>query len=153
MICITGIPGSGKSTVCKKLKEFGYDCKNVSLIKGYEECLDGDEVDIDCLKSKLRLVKSNNTIIEGHFTHLLDCDLIIILQRDPELVRKTLSERGYSKEKIEENMDALISDTIYYESLEFLPAPLIRKVNVIENDVDAAVVKCIEVIDIFQKRN
>ena len=153
MICISGIPGSGKSTVCKKLKEFGYDCKNVSLIKEYEECLDGDEVDTDCLKSKLHLVKSNNTIIEGHFAHLLGCDLIIILQRDPELVRKTLSERGYSKEKIEENMDALVSDTIYYESLEFLPAPLIRKVNVIENDVDAAVLKCIEVINTFQKRN
>ncbi|MCW6168230.1 MAG: hypothetical protein LVQ96_01705 [Thermoplasmatales archaeon] len=135
------------------MKELGYDCKNASLIEGYEKCLDGDEVDIDCLRNRMNFVKSNNMIVESHFAHLLGCDLIIILQRDTESVRRTLSNRGYSKEKIEENIDALLSDTIYYESLEFLPAPLIRKVKVTENNLDDAVLKCVEVINSFQKRN
>jgi adenylate kinase len=134
VISITGIPGSGKSSVCNILKKLGFDCKNVLDMEGAKICLEGEEMDIDCLKERLNRDIYNGTIIEGHYSHLLGCSEIFILERDEEIVREVMRTRGYSEEKINENIDALRSDIIYQESLDLLPASRIHRIQVEEGN-------------------
>lgn len=132
MICITGIPGSGKSTVCSILSGLGYECMNVLDLPGARQCLDGDEMDLDCLLGISRQYVDSSLIIEGHYSHLLRCSMVFILERGENRIADVLSSRKYPGEKIEENIDALRSDTIYQEALELAPASRIHRITVME---------------------
>ncbi len=153
MICITGIPGSGKSTMSQRLTEMGLNSIHANEIPGYLECLDADEIDIECLSEKISHINTRDLIVESHYSHLLGCDLILILERDTDHVRKTLEKRGYSEQKIRENLEAAMSDVVYEESLEFLPTPLIRRISVEEDDIDRTAERCEIIIRDFLKRN
>ena len=62
-------------------------------------------------------VITEDSILEGHFSHEFDnIDKIIVLRCDPKVLVKRLSERGYSKEKVRENLEAEAIGTIYSES-------------------------------------
>lgn len=144
MIGITGIPGSGKSSVCVALRRMGYDCRGVLDINGAKSCLEGEEMDIDCLREKLHGEEEEGLIIEGHYSHLLGCSMVFILQRPEGIILKVLRERKYPESKISENLDALRSDIIYQESLEFLPASRIHRIDVEEGNPEKAVLRIVE---------
>lgn len=132
MICITGIPGSGKTTLCSKLRDHGIKCISVLEIPGAENCRNGDEVDIDCLKEKFDGILDTDIMVEGHYSHLLKCNSVIILDREEMAVTLELRNRGYSEKKINENLDALRSDVIYRETLDLMPSTRIRRIKVQE---------------------
>ena len=146
MWCITGVPGSGKTTICKLLNERGISCTNALDLPGSSRCIEGGEVDTDCLGLIIRQ-QNSHAVIESHFSHLLGCDSIIILERGEEGTAGELEGRKYSREKISENIDALRSDTIYYEALEKLPSGRIHRIKVEEGGIDLALEKCIELIE------
>lgn len=145
MWCVTGIPGSGKSTMCKLLNERGIRCINALDFPGSNKCRESDEVDIDCLRRAIS-GKESDSVVEGHFSHLLDCDSVIILERDEEAIGKTLEARRYSPAKIRENMDVMRSDVIYREALERLPAGRIHRIVVKENCLEEALSQCVDLI-------
>ncbi len=138
MISITGIPGSGKTSVCILLNQMGLDCRNVLDLEGATDCLEDEEMDIGCLREKIRRRPGDPAIIEGHYSHLLGCSEIFILERDEHVIRDILETRGYSNEKINENLDAMRSDIIYQESLEFLPTSRIHRIKVEEKHPEYA---------------
>lgn len=138
MICITGVPGSGKSTVCGILREQGFDCRNVLDLEGANSCLEGDEMDIDCLREKAIPYTNTGIIVEGHYSHILQCSMIFILERGEDIVSEALKQRGYPHEKISSNIDAIRSDIIYQEALESAPAPRIHRIVVHEGNPGAA---------------
>ncbi len=116
-IAITGTPGTGKSSVAGLLSE-KYEVHSVKELAESYECSEKDDtgellVDVDCLKGKI-----GNGIIEGHLSHLLNPDLIILLRCNPEVLRKRLEGRGYSDEKLRENLEAEAVDVILEEALE-----------------------------------
>ncbi len=127
LICISGIPGTGKSTICNLLNDLGYTCVEGNALAVKYGCLSGDEVDVDCLSDRMR---SDNFkgIVAAHYAHLLPCNIVIILEADESALRQRMMDRGYSPEKIDENLDAQRSDTIYAESLERLPANRIFRI-------------------------
>ncbi len=47
-----------------------------------------------------------DAVIEGHLSYLAPSDLMIIIRLDPSILRKRLNERGYSDEKVKENIEA-----------------------------------------------
>lgn len=151
MICISGIPGSGKTTLCEVLRQAGTDCIHVLDIPGSTQCLEGDEVDLQCLREKAEVMANSGVIIEGHYSHLLQCNAVIILERDEEYIRKELENRGYSSEKIEENVDALRSDVIYQEALEKLPSTRILRIKVSEGQPDIVLNMALQFI--MQQKN
>ena len=146
MICISGIPASGKSTVCDRLSGLGYKCIHLSEIAAGMGCIESGEVDIDCL-SELKL--DRDTIVESHYAHLLACDYVIILDTSQEDVCRRMGDRGYSREKIEENMDALLADSIYYEALERLPSVRIYRISNPEGELDETVNKTVSLLKSF----
>lgn len=145
MWCITGVPGSGKSTICKLLDESGIPCINALEIEGAGECVENGEVDLDCLTFIVDR-RNSRKAVESHFSHLLNCKDVILIERSEDGVKRELQNRGYEKLKVDENLDALRSGTIYSESLEKLPSVRIHRLKVEEGQLNQAFDKCRQLI-------
>ncbi|MHB8360902.1 MAG: AAA family ATPase [Thermoplasmataceae archaeon] len=126
-ICITGVPGSGKSYLAVKIRDIRYTVGDLNTLASEAGCMIGEEVDIECLAAVLE--NSNIGIVEGHYSHLLPCRAIIITEATEECIEGRLKLREYSKEKIEENLDALRSDSIFSEALDRIPATRIMRID------------------------
>jgi adenylate kinase len=118
VIVITGVPGSGKTTLAKELSkrlkarvinilDFA---KSQNLHLEYDEAYQTFVVDENVLIRKLsEHIKNSedNVIVEGTFAHLLPkelVDLFILLKADPNDLYKRLSQRKYPYHKIFENI-------------------------------------------------
>ena len=114
-IGLTGTPGVGKTTVASILSARFTVIKIVDLAaeKGYLGSFDDEfgakEIDIESLASALEKEwqepAENTTVIEGHLSHYLPCDLVIVLRCAPEILRSRLSQRGYPEWKINDNVE------------------------------------------------
>lgn len=124
---LTGTPGSGKTTIAKSLSEQGMKVvflndylRERSLLRDYDEEFGSYDVDIDeVAESMIPLLEGEETIlVEGHLSHLLPCDSIIVLRCNPFTIKERLQKREYSPEKVMENMEAEALDVILVESIE-----------------------------------
>jgi adenylate kinase len=121
-IALTGTPGTGKTTVAKLLPFKIIDIN--ALVKGglnvgidpERGCL---EADMDALASQLKEMDSGEiSILEGHFAHHF-VNWAIVLRLAPTSLKSRLESRGYSIEKIRENLEAEALDVILVEAVEF----------------------------------
>ncbi len=117
---LTGTPGTGKTTISKHLER-----EVLHLSDLYSSSSDGKNsagewlVNIDILNKKTQNILEDYTIIEGHFSHQMDnIDQIIVLRCDPAVLKKRLECRGYSEEKIRENLEAEAIGIIFSEACE-----------------------------------
>lgn len=128
---ISGTPGTGKTTVGQMLSEEGYPVMNLQQFAIEHECQDGfdeirDSVIIDEDKLHDKLVEfleeqEGDWIIEGHYGDLVPEHFVIqcfILTADLKELRKRLASRNYSKEKIEENIEAEIMKECWITALD-----------------------------------
>ena len=119
-IALTGTPGTGKTTLSKKLN---YNI--VSINQSYPEISDGKNengdwlINLDKLLKNFEVAKYNNTVFEGHVSHFLEnLDLIIVLRCRPIILQKRLEERNYNQEKIRENIEAEALNIISEEAID-----------------------------------
>ena len=119
-IAITGTPGTGKTTAVISLSNIYpvYSVRALALDMGCADSIENGEiiVDTDCLNMKMRM--DGDHIIEGHLSHLLSPDVIIILRCHPNVLKERLLPRKYPKKKLMENLEAEAVDVILEESLE-----------------------------------
>lgn len=125
-VAITGIPGTGKSTVCTVLKERGYNCIHLDSAALEKECIDGETVDVDCIRQR---VDGNHDFAESHYAHYSACRSVVILHCETSVILQRLKQRGYSESKINENIDAQNSDIIYQEALDLIPSVRIHRID------------------------
>jgi len=115
-LALTGSPGTGKSTVSSLLGDFGYCIETVESLAEELGCIEeADPVDgarpIDVEEMLIKLESSweeepgEATIIDGHLSHLLPVDGLVILRCRPTELRERLVRRSYSIQKIEDNVD------------------------------------------------
>lgn len=126
-VVITGTPGTGKTSVAKALEKYKF--KNYNLSKILKKC--GAGVD---KKRKVKIIdekkfgkeinkvlrKNENIVVESHLSHYSNpkyVDLCVVLRTNPKILEKRLEKRGYSKEKIKENVEAEQIDLILVEAL------------------------------------
>lgn len=124
IIAVSGTPGVGKTAVAKLLAEkLGYtyvDLKKFAIEHGIDE-IKGDEleVEIDELSYFIeKELKGKNVVLDGHLSHLMPADQVIILRLHPKIVGERLKERGYSREKISENVEAELVDVCLVEAVD-----------------------------------
>lgn len=126
MISITGTPGTGKTQLAEELRRRGYEVLDLNgfirengLLEEKDEARDTYCVDVDSLDISLEEHRKMNLIlIEGHISHCVESDMIIVLRCRPEILAERLGARGYSEGKVRENVQAEILDVILCESIE-----------------------------------
>ena len=142
VMLVTGVPGTGKTTLAKKLaKKLGYFYLDVNkviskhkLSEGYDRNRKTKIVGVDKLNKKLIGVieksKINGIIIDSHLSHYLPkkyADICIVTKCDIKELNKRLRKKKFHKNKIMENVQAEIFDVCYNEAKE-------RKHNVVVVD-------------------
>lgn len=129
-ILITGVPGTGKTTLSQKIvKRLNSKGQNYKLIRINDiakrfKLDDGPWgsviVDIEKTEDEINKMLENmdNVIIEGHLgcDMKLNVDMVIVLRCDPYVLKERLKQRGYPREKIEENFDAEMIDYVLIHS-------------------------------------
>ncbi|WP_081422769.1 adenylate kinase family protein [Methanococcus maripaludis] len=131
IIAITGTPGVGKSTVSKllfeKLQLKGNDiaCINITEIVSKEGFylekdveMDSFVVDFDKLNDYIQSIKKEDLILDGHVSHYLNPDYIVVLRANPLLIKNRLESRKYLPKKVKENVEAELLDVCLIESIE-----------------------------------
>lgn len=137
IIIVTGTPGTGKTTYAKKLaSKKGYKYIDVSeIIKKHKlgenknKELDYVEVDTDKLnKILIEIIKHTkknklSLVIDSHLSHYLPKEYvdkcIVMMCSNRSELKKRLKERGYSEEKIKENLEAEIMESCLQDALRF----------------------------------
>ena len=128
IIAITGTPGTGKTTVARKLGDMiGWEVIGLNELasrKGLFSGFDRDRyvriVDIDALKKEIRGLwyAGKNVIIESHFAHDIASDLVFVLRANPDSIRKRGKAKGWKKRKTEENVQAEIMEECKLDAIE-----------------------------------
>ena len=131
-LAITGNPGVGKHTstkfLCEKLRGLKIIDINKIIIDNnaflLNDDLYGKEVDI---KKTLKLIrdelkKGGDIVIIGHLVPYVlkpdGIDLVVVMRRSPYEIIKTFKDRGYSPEKIRENVASEILGISFYDALK-----------------------------------
>lgn len=146
IIAITGSVGSGKTTISKELlnrlneefeketitvlKQRKYVLINLNEIALKHKIGDVKELqtfdfDIDKLVFEMNKYieenKDKNLILEGHFAHFLNPDLVdylFVINRDLKNLRQEYNNRKYNTKKIEDNLEVESFNLCFYEALE-----------------------------------
>ncbi|MFO7794396.1 MAG: adenylate kinase family protein [Candidatus Nanohaloarchaea archaeon] len=113
-IGITGMPGTGKTSVAEKLDREVISIKEFAKERGLGDEKDLFEVDVEAVKDEL----PKDCWVEGHLAHKVGVDYCIVLRTRPDILEERLKKRNYSEEKIEENLEAEKMDLILSEAFE-----------------------------------
>jgi len=150
-IVITGTPGTGKSTVAKRLGSWlqmpvvflnDYAKKN-ELIIGKKDYSDV----VDVARMKKLLDKEKDCIVEGH----LACEfglrgaLALVLRCDPDVLRERMIHRGYGEDKIRDNLDCEALDYCSINAEKHYKRAF--DVDTTNRSIDGTVRKCLDILD------
>jgi adenylate kinase len=122
IIALTGTPGTGKSTVARLL-DAGFTVIDLNALIKDRYNLGADQergsliADLDGLIAHMEKLEGDY-VIEGHVSHYLPADVVVVLRVAPRVLRERLAKRGWSKSKIDENAEAEALDVILVEALE-----------------------------------
>ena len=126
LIALTGVPGSGKSTIARILRSRGAEVHcvgDIAIEKGFVMGTDraraSKEVDLPRLG---RFVKGLDrpgrpVFLDGHLSHLLPVKKAIVLRCHPEVLRKRLAARRWDTSKVMENLEAEAMGVITQEAV------------------------------------
>lgn len=130
LIGLTGTPGTGKTSVSKflerkrhwKVIHLNDLIKEEHLYTEVDEERDTVIADMELVRRLLAEIisgKENELIIlESHLAHYI-ADIVIILRAYPPELKTRLKARGYSEEKIRENIEAEALDVILIEAFDW----------------------------------
>lgn len=130
-IIISGTPGTGKTTLAKKLaKHMKYKYIDVNKVieqhnleEGFDKERNSKIIPINKLKVQLKAIIKDNpkTIIDSHLSHYLPKSIVkacIITKCNLKELESRLKKRKYKKAKIRENIDCEIFDICLNEAQE-----------------------------------
>jgi len=154
-ILITGTPGVGKTVLSKKLGEL-LPAHVVNLTEYvaannlYVSKMGGEMVvDLEKLRESIQTLRSrlsaNYLVVDGHLSHLLEGDVVIVLRLNPVILAERLATRGYPEKKIRENVEAEILDVCLVEALK-IHGDKVSEVDVSGKDIGRVVQEVLSII-------
>ncbi len=130
-VVVTGTPGVGKHTsariIASKINAEIIDINHVAIdnnaIREKTDLgLDVDVKRLTKLLEKMLNTKRNGLMIVGHLAPYVlkpkGIDMVAVLRRSPYELQQTLGERGYSMDKVRENVASEILGTTLYDSMK-----------------------------------
>tara|TARA_B100000214_G_scaffold223015_1_gene162272 strand:+ start:1691 stop:2233 length:543 start_codon:yes stop_codon:yes gene_type:complete len=142
-IAITGTPGTGKTSLAEIFSREQIKVVSVKDLAeefGYLGDLDtGDgskEIDIHRLSDEWQHNEPGTIVVEGHLSHFLDVDAIIILRCNPNILKKRLELRGYSEQKVNSNAEWELISGVWSELLEFEIETPILEIDTTKQDLE-----------------
>lgn len=129
IICITGTPGVGKTSISHRLsEELDGNLVEVNRLAEEKDLFIGEDpvrgykiVDIPSLCKEIVNVIDDDSfnIVEGHLSHYCKiCDLVIVLRLHPRILFQRLEKRGYDERKVKENVEAEALGVCAYEAYQ-----------------------------------
>ncbi|MEM0378066.1 MAG: adenylate kinase family protein [Thermosphaera sp.] len=160
-IIIAGVPGTGKSTIASKLAEalktISIDLSRFAiennLILSYDEFRRTFIIDEDRVSMKVREVvegSSNYIVLDTHYPEIIDpgiVEKVVVLRLHPLELEKRLSERGWSREKINENVMAEILGIVSVNAVEAFGEDKVYEVDASGKSVDEVLATVMEIVN------
>lgn len=132
VILVGGTPGTGKTVVAKILgSKLSVEVVGLGDLADEAGCITAEDrarktgiINEDCLVDALVDLTEDKTkrlVIEGHYIDLVpssSVQWVFILRTHPEILKVRLSERSYSEEKVNENIEAEVLGVCQMDSLD-----------------------------------
>jgi len=155
VILITGTPCTGKTTIAKELtakldalKIYLTDfAKKNDLIIGEDKTRNTAIIDEEKMRKKtgeiIKSTKKITVIVDGHYAAAVVpkryVTRIIVLRRNPIELRKFMEKRGFSNEKLWENLASEILDVCLVEALQEHAKEKVCELDITGKTVEAVV--------------
>jgi len=115
-LALTGTPATGKSSVCALLDRSEFEIVTVEELAIKHECIEDIDIsdgarpiDLEILSDILEELwidpPQKLTFIDGHLSHMLPVDGVVVLRCRPDVLRSRMNERGYDVAKSESNVE------------------------------------------------
>ncbi|ABO34358.1 conserved hypothetical protein [Methanococcus maripaludis C5] len=109
--------------------------------------MDSYVVDFDKLNEYIQSVGTKDILLDGHVSHYLNPDYIIVLRANPLLIKNRLESRNYNSEKLNENVEAELLDVCLVESIERNDESMIFEIECSEKDPEKIVNEILMFLD------
>ncbi|KPJ49854.1 hypothetical protein AMJ40_04545 [candidate division TA06 bacterium DG_26] len=158
VILIGGTPGTGKTEVAKILGD-RLDLQVISLgelaleadcVSSHDDERDTGVIDEDCLVSAIEgkiLELDKEAIVEGHYIDLVPYSAVshvFVLRTHPEVLKHRLMRRGWTMEKVAENVEAEVLGVCQLDAHESFGEEEVT-------DIDTTELSLSEVADMLQR--
>ena len=158
---ITGTPGTGKTAVTAMLeRKRQYQVIHLNELIREENLYSEVDHERDCVVADMDRVEKRvrglvnkrypATLLDSHLSHYI-ADTVVVLRTRPDVLGKRLAERGYSAEKIEENLDAEALDVILVESAEWCRN--VFEIDTTDQSIEYTVESIEEIVESLLKKN
>ncbi len=115
-VALTGTPGTGKTSIAKLLVNHGFKVSDIQKLADEANAIDeidpvdgAHPVDLEILLKHIndswKLSALEMELIDGHLSHHLPVDAVVVLRCKPDVLRNRLIERSYDTSKIEGNVE------------------------------------------------
>jgi adenylate kinase len=170
VFCLTGTPGTGKTTICGLVKEHldtddylfinvGDLIKEKKLYTEWDDDMNCSIFDEDALGAELkRTIKKadkegkKGILIDFHSIGFIPrklVDNVIVVRTETNLLWERLAKRGYKEAKIKENLEAEIFMESYNEAIDQFDEDIVgQRDNNTEDDMSATVK---HIVDLFSQ--
>ena len=126
LIAISGTPGCGKTTLCDLLEKEGFAVESVADLAKRFDCLGVEDpedgaapVDVHKLADLWHDDSEGVVFVDGHLSHLLEVEAIVVLRCQPDALQARLEQRGYNETKVRANVEWEMIAGTWSELLEF----------------------------------
>ncbi len=155
LVALTGTPGTGKTSTADLLEQKGYHVVRLNILAQEQGFLDGIDkkrktklMDMTAMNSYVKKTYKTRDLVffEGHASHLLSVDYVILLRCHPHELKKRLQKKKWNQRKIQENIEAEALDVILCEAVDRHPEKNIFEIDTTQHSVDRIVSSIEEII-------